>query len=96
MEMSRDAEKLLEKLWIYWVYLEGNDDEFIQRHLVGETALKELEDLNLLEYGVDEKVQLTPEGFEESVRIIRRLKLSEKSEKLLSYVLGVNQELKSY
>jgi len=70
------------------VYLEGNDDEFIQRDLLGETALKELEDLNLLEYGVGEKVQLTPEGFEESVRIIRGLKLSEKSEKLLSYVLG--------
>ncbi len=96
MEMSRDAEKLLEKLWIYWVYLEGNDDEFIQRDLLGETALKELEDLNLLEYGVDEKVHLTPEGFEESGRINRRLKLSEKSEKLFNNVLGVNQELKSF
>lgn len=95
MEMSRDAEKVLEKLWIYWVYLEGNDDEFIQMDLVGETALKELEDLNLLEYD-DEKVHLTPEGFEESGRIIRGLKLSEKSEKLFSDVLGVNQELKSF
>ena len=72
MEMSRDAEKVLEKLCIYWVYLKGNDDEFIQRDLVGETTLKELEDLNLLEYD-DEKVHLTPEGFEESGRIIRRI-----------------------
>ncbi len=96
MEMSRDAEKLLENLWIYWVYLEVNDDELIQRDLWVNTALKELEDLNLLEYGGDEKVKLTPEGFEESGRIIRRLKLSEKSEKLFSDVLGVNQELKSF
>lgn len=96
MEMSRDAEKLLEKLWIYWVYLEGNDDELIQRDMWANTALKELEDLNLLEYGGDEKVNLTAEGFEESGRIIRRLKLSEKSEKLFNDVLGVNQELKSF
>lgn len=90
MEMSRDAEKLLENLWIYWVYLEGKDD-VIQMDLVGEIAFKELEDLDLLECN-DEKVHLTPEGFEESERIIRRLKLSEKSEKLFSDVLGVNQE----
>lgn len=69
MKISRHAQELLENLWIYWVYLDGNDDEFIRRNMVEQNAIVELEDLNLVNF-VDGNLRLTPEGFQESWRII--------------------------
>ncbi|MEL7671621.1 hypothetical protein [Methanobacterium sp.] len=84
MRISEPAEKTLQKLWIYWVYLEGSSN--VQKELYDETVIKELENLKLIE-PESNKIYLTPEGFEESRKIIKRCKLSEKSEKLIHEVL---------
>jgi hypothetical protein len=84
VEISKPAEKTLQKLWIYWVYLEGNSK--VQKKLHDETVIKELENLKLIEPKYNE-IYLTPEGFEESRKIINRCKLSEKSKKIIHEVL---------
>jgi len=89
VKINEAAEAILEKLWIHWIYLEESDD--MGKELYDESAVKELENLKLIEQESD-KIYLTPEGFEESRNIIRRRKLSEKSEKILHDVLGMNNE----
>ena len=84
MKISEPAEKTLQKLWIYWVYLEGSSN--VRKELHDETVIKELENLKLIEPESNE-IYLTPEGFEESRKIIKRCKLSEKSKKLIHEVL---------
>lgn len=92
MKISEPAEEILKKLWVHWVYLEENND--VKKELYDKPAVKELENLKLIEKEGD-KIYLTPEGFEESRKIIKRRKLSEKSEKILHDVLGMNKELKT-
>ena len=74
---------------MYWVYLEENDD--IGKEMYNKAAVKELEDQKLIENEGD-KIYLTPEGFEECNKIIRKHKLSERSERLFYDVLGMNRE----
>ncbi|MEN4006329.1 MAG: metal-dependent transcriptional regulator [Methanobacteriaceae archaeon] len=85
MKISEAAEEILEKMW---VFLEDEDDELIPVNEYDEDALKELKNLKLVEYE-DDKAQLTPEGFEESKKIIRKHRLAEK---LLHDVLGMSGE----
>lgn len=85
MKISEPAEEILEKMW---VFLENEDDKLIPINEYDKNALKKLENLNLIEYEYD-KVHLTPEGFEESKKIIRRHRLAEK---LLHDVLGMSGE----
>lgn len=84
MKISKHAEKTLQKLWVYWVYLEGNSN--VKKELHDRNVIKELENLKLIEPDGNE-IYLTPEGFEESRKIIEKCKLSEKSEKLIHGVL---------
>ncbi|WP_424356172.1 hypothetical protein [Methanobacterium sp. MBAC-LM] len=84
MKISKPAEKTLQKLWIYWVYLEGSSK--VRKELHDKTIIKELENLKLIEPKYNE-IYLTPEGFEESKKIIEKCKLSEKSKKLIHEVL---------
>lgn len=86
MKISEPAEEVLEKIW---VYLEENDVELIPGgELYDEDALKELENLKLIKYE-NNKIHLTPSGFEESKKVIRRHRLAEK---LLHDVLGMTGE----
>jgi hypothetical protein len=98
MKISRHAQELLENLWIYWVYLDGNDDEFIRRNMVEQNIIGELEDLNLVNF-VDGNLRLTPEGFHESERIIKNSELSMISEKILMnmpFFGGLSINMKKY
>jgi len=85
VKISEAAEEILEKVW---VFLEEEDVELIPVNGYDKDALMELETLMLIEYEGD-KVHLTPEGFEESKKIIRRHRLAEK---LLHDVLGMGGE----
>lgn len=84
MEISKPAEKTLQKLWVYWVYFKGNN--WLQNGLYDQKAVKELENLKLIETECNE-IQLTPKGFEEFTKIIKMHALSEKSEKLIHEIL---------
>ena len=84
MKISKPAEITLQKLWVYWVYLEGNSN--VKKELQDKSVIKELENLKLIEPECNE-IYLTPEGFEESRKIIEKYKLSEKSEKLIHEVI---------
>jgi DtxR family Mn-dependent transcriptional regulator len=87
MKISEPAEEILEKIW---VFLEDNDMELIspEIELYDKKAVKELEDLKLIEYK-ENNIQLTLEGFEEAKKVIRRHRLAEK---LLHDVLGLSGE----
>jgi DtxR family Mn-dependent transcriptional regulator len=87
VKISEPAEEILEKIY---VFLEENDVELIllEMDLYDKKAVKELEDLKLIEYKGN-NVQLTSEGFEEAKKVIRRHRLAEK---LLHDVLGLTGE----
>lgn len=85
--ISEPAEEALERIW---ACLEEKDEDFISQELQSydQQILKELEDLNLIEYR-DHEILLTSKGFEEAKSVIRRHRLAEK---LLHDVLGLSGE----
>lgn len=69
-------------------HLKCDDKTIPLNELNDKETIQELENLKLIEF-YDEQVHLTPEGFEESKKIIRRHRLAEK---LLHDVLGLSGE----
>lgn len=86
MQITEDAEELLEKLWIDTA--EG-EKKFIEKHELGKkTALQQLAELHYILIS-DGKVRLTSKGSAEGRQIVRRHRLAER---LLHDVLEVEDE----
>lgn len=102
MKISESGEELLEKIW---VFMEDNKLEYGLNHedlelysemelfinkdgSYDEKVVEELKNLKLIEIQ-DDKIKLTPQGWEESKNVIRRHRLAEK---LLHDVLGMTGE----
>jgi len=71
---------ILEKLWVRSIYLIEN--EGLEKEFYNKSAVKELENLKLIEDDGG-KIYLTSKGFEEFRKTIKRRELSEKSKKIL-------------
>lgn len=78
MKINKASEEILQKLWVHSIHLIENDG--MEKELYNKSAVNELENLKLIE---DEsgKIYLTPRGFEEFRKTIKRRKLSEKLKK---------------
>ncbi|MEN4016903.1 MAG: hypothetical protein PQ975_07745 [Methanobacterium sp.] len=80
MKINEVQVAILQKLWVHSIHLIENDG--LEKELYNKSAVNELENLKLIEDDGG-KIYLTPKGFEEFRKTIKRRELSEKSKKIL-------------